>query len=70
MVLASKVRRDHWSRALIEVEMALVWPSLDSTGYQPPIHANSVDVKDSSQIELQMGVFQNLGLMTTLGFQT
>ena len=27
-------------------------------GYQLPIHANNVDVKDSSQIELQ-GVFQN-----------
>ena len=33
--------------------------SLDSKGNQPPIHANNVDVKDSSQIELQMGVFQN-----------
>lgn len=31
--------------------------SLDSTGYQPPIHANNVDAKDSSHIEPAKGWF-------------
>lgn len=53
-----QVRRDHWSRASIEVEMALVRKTLlIQRGTNLQSNANNVDVKDSSQIELHMGGF-------------
>ena len=59
MVLASR------SEETIGAELRSKWRWLwcgklfDSTGTNLQSNANNVDVKDSSQIELQMGVFQN-----------